>query len=316
VSAEPTTSLAARRGQLSRLAAYSRLGKLHIVEHWLPAVLAWSLVESGGGTSAAAVATVALFAIGVIGIASAGAAFDDVQGLQDGIDQRTYGRGQAERTAVNKPLISGALTERQGVRFAWLATIAGLTCSIGSIALAPHRPLWLLGAFLVVALSAVQYSWGLKLSYHGLGELVLAAGNAIAFVVPFVFVTGGLSGAAALHVALLMTWMTQVTAYSGAADADIDIENDRLTLMARLRPAGRLRLIAALLAASIALVVGGVLLGLLSPAALVALLPAWALQIRQVGLGRRGEWLRARSLGWRAYDLAVVALIAIHLLAG
>jgi 1,4-dihydroxy-2-naphthoate polyprenyltransferase len=297
-----------------KLSAYARLGKLSIWEHWLPVVVAWSLLEPLRRASAPALAVLGLFALAAVTTGCAGAALDDLQGVRDGLDGVTYGGDDRRRRIRYKPLLLGELTEREALRFALATAGCGLAAAAVAIALAPHRPLWLTVAVLALALAATQYSYGVKLSYVGFGEVLLAIANGATVAMPFILVAGRLSARVGVEALLATLWMLQITVCSSAADADADRAAGRLTGVARLGDGARVRLIATLFVVSILLAAAAIGSRLLPTVAVAALLPTLALQGRQLAAGPlRGDWLGARWIGWRAYDLGVLALILVNL---
>jgi 1,4-dihydroxy-2-naphthoate octaprenyltransferase len=294
-----------------RLYAYARLAKLGVYQHWAPVLVAWSLLEPP--LSARAWAVLGLFLLSALLLAAAGAALDDVQGARDGLDEATYRPAEGLRRIDRKPLLLGELTEDQAVRFGRRLAVLGVVAGVAAVAVAPHRPLWLMLVFLVGGLAGVQYAYGLKLSYAGGGEWLLGILTTGTVTIPVALITGVSDWTTALT-GMLIGWLfVQVTLFSNTADAEPDRAANRLTIAARLSPRANKRYIAAVFVAGWALVAAGLSSGELPPLLGLTLIPVWVLQLRQlwVGLGRE-QWLHARALGWRAFDLGLVAAIVAN----
>lgn len=311
------TGIARRRGIRQTFSAYARLSNLKVYFQWIPALVAWSLVPAPFDLQPGAVASLLLFVLGVIATACSAGTLDDVQGLRDGLDLRTYEADDALRGKPGKPLITGEISEQAAYRFAMVSGAAGFALGCVAILTAPHHSAWLLGCWAVAWFAAEQYSWGAKLSYHGCGELLLAVEAMAVLLMPFVFLTGGVTDTACFQAYLVGTLFAQVTVFSSSQDAEIDREFDRMTIAARLSPRANRRFIAAVFATGWVVTAIGFASGALEPVLLVALLPALALQVRQLvqGVGH-GRWLLARYLGWRAFDAGVAALVVVNLLTG
>jgi 1,4-dihydroxy-2-naphthoate polyprenyltransferase len=301
---------------LRTLSAYARLANLKVYFQWIPALVAGSLASHSPGLSGAGLAALALFAVGVIAVACAAGALDDVQGAADGIDQAAYAVEDAMRSRTGKPLVQGEIHERDARRFAIAMAAVGLGLGAAAVLAAPHSPWWLVACWLLAGYAATQYSYGVKVSYRGLGELLLALEAVAVFSIPVVFITGGMSTRACCEAYLLGTLFAQVTLFSSSQDADVDRAAGRMTPAARLSPRGNRRLIAAVFATGWTVTAVGLATGVLSPWLLLALMPMWAIQGMQLvnGLGRR-RWLVARFYGWRAFDAGVLALVLVNLVA-
>jgi 1,4-dihydroxy-2-naphthoate octaprenyltransferase len=309
-------ALARRRESLLRtISAYARLANLKVYFQWIPALVAWSLVPQPFGPSGSEFAAMALFAAGVIAVACAAGALDDVQGAADGIDQAAYAVEDALRSRAGKPLVQGEIDERAARRFASATAALGLGLGAAAVLTAPHSPWWLVACWLLAGYAATQYSYGVKLSYHGLGELLLALEAVAVFSIPVVFLTGGMSVQACFEAYLLGTLFAQVTLFSSSQDAEVDRAAGRMTLAARLSPRGNRRLVATVFVTGWTVTTVGFATGALSPWLLPALMLMWAIQGMQLvnGLGRR-RWLVARFYGWRAFDAGVLALVLVNLL--
>lgn len=300
------------------LSAYARLTNLKVYLQWIPALVALSLANPFDLPASALLALV-LFTLGVIATACSAGTLDDVQGLRDGLDQRTYADagGEKLRGLEGKPLVTGEIREQTAYRLALVLAAIGLVLTLAAVIIAPHGTPWLAAVWAIAWYAATQYSWGIKLSYHAAGELLLALEAVTIMLVPLYFLAGGVSSTGWFEAYLLGTLFAQVTVFSSSQDADIDREFDRMTIAARLSPRANRRFIATVFAAGWAVTATGFATGALEPLLLVALVPVWCLQVAQLvqGLGRR-RWLVARHLGWRAFNAGFVALVAVNLLTG
>ena len=306
-----TRPLAARTG------AYARLAKVAIWEQWLAGPLvALSLLDPAQRGDVVSVAVVGLVCLAAASLLAAASALDDVQGIRDGIDAGTHEQGERARRIDRKPLLTGELTEREALRFAYGAAAAGVAAGIAAFAVAPHRPAWLVAVFLAGAVLGVQYAYGLKVSYRGGGEpllLVMTGGTA---AVPFILIDGGLSAIAFAEAALVGAWMIQANVFSNTADAPSDSRAGRSTMATRLAGRANKLFIAALFCASWTWIGAWVAVGVLPVLVLPALVPCAAVQVAQLRAGPlRERWLTARRLGFRAFDLGVLGLVVVNLAA-
>ena len=307
-----TAPAASIRGTLS---AYVRLSNLKVYFQWIPAVVGWSLAAQAFHLPGRSVVALLLFILGVIATACSAGTLDDVQGLRDGLDRQTYSADDALRGLPGKPLITGEISEQAAYRFAVATGAIGFALGAVALFVAPHHPLWLVGCWPVAWFAATQYSYGIKLSYHGAGELLLGVEAVATTLIPVAFLTGGVSGAALFEAYLLGTLFAQVTVFSSSQDAEIDRAFARMTMAARLSPEGNRRLIVGVFVVGWVVTAAGFASGALDPWLLAALLPIWAIQVAQLvqGLGRKC-WLLARYLGFRAFDAGFAALVVVNLL--
>lgn len=306
-----------RRALRQTLSAYARLSNVKVYFQWMPAVVGWSLSTRPFGLSGSGVAGLVLFVLAWIATTCAAGALDDIQGLRDGLDVRTYAADDALRSTSGKPLVTGELTEEAAYRFALVVGGVGLGLGVVALLVAPYHPAWLIVGWLVAAYAATQYSYGIKLSYRGAGELLLAVEASIAMLVALLLLTGAVTRTGWFEAGLIGTLFAQVTVFSSSQDADIDRAAGRMTLAARLSQATNRRLIALVFAAGWSMTAVGFATAALKPWLALALLPMWGLQIAQLitGVGSC-RWLLARHLGWRAFDAGLFALVAVNLLTG
>ncbi|MEU4469477.1 UbiA family prenyltransferase [Streptomyces sp. NPDC024017] len=302
----------------SRLRAYARLGKLDVYDYYLGIFLALTATLFPAGAFTARQALVlAVFLAGEVAVLMAMVALDDVTGFRDGSDLANYGPDNPLRSKARKPLVAGALTVHQALRFAWACAAAGAVLWTAAAALAPHHPLWALvtaGALFTVSL---QYSYGLKISYHGFQEVFLVALGAVLVIVPYGLVTGGFSGFLMVQAVLFGFGPLMFGVYSNTNDVAGDRAVGRPTVAALVSERGNAVFIGALSAAEF-------LIGAVASATGVApwwfvllMLPATALRARQYLTGFvRGDIMTARRTGFAVHRLSVVLMAVANVVVG
>jgi 1,4-dihydroxy-2-naphthoate octaprenyltransferase len=161
----------------------------------------------------------------------------------------------------------------------------------------------------------VNYSYGLKLSYRGAGELVIAIGAAGTVLIPFALVMHGVSPALGVEAVLVGLWHAQVVVFSNTHDAAGDRATGRMTIAARTSEAGNRTYIAAVFGLSFAIGTAAVATRIVPFAYLLVLGPLWAMQGHQlwVGVGQR-RWLDARRMGFLIIRIGIVGLVLANLL--
>jgi 1,4-dihydroxy-2-naphthoate octaprenyltransferase len=302
----------------NRLRAYARLGKLDVYDYYLGIFLALAaaLFPLGSFTARQGV-VLALFLVGEVAVLMAMVALDDVTGFRDGSDLANYGPDNPLRSKARKPLVAGVLTVPQALRFAWSSAAAGAVLWAGAAALAPHRPLWALVAAGALFAVSLQYSYGLKISYHGFQEVFLVALGAVLVVVPYGLMTGGWSGFLMVQAVLFGFGPLMFGVYSNTNDVAGDRAVGRPTVAALVSERGNAVFIGALSVTEF-------LIGALASATGVApwwfvllMLPATALRARQYLTGFiRGDIMTARRTGFAVHRLSVVLMTAAGVLAG
>lgn len=314
----PGTTL---RRMRARAHAYVRLAKLDILDYYLGILVVGSLLVASGGTPAhagldgSALGTLTVFLLGEVCVIAALVALDDRTGYLDGSDITNYSPNDPTRRVIRKPLVAGTLTVPQVTRFAWFTALAGAALWTAAVLLAPHPPLWAVVVTAVTFVGSLNYSWGLKLSYHGLHELfVLALGWALVLA-PYGLVAGQAGGFVLVQAVLFGFGPLMFGVYSNTNDIAGDRRVGRPTVAAVTSPRGNALFIGALSAAEIALVLGAAASGVAPWWFAVALLPSMALRVRQYFLGfRRHNIMRARRLGIRIHRVTVALLVGVNLL--
>ena len=300
----------------TRLGAFARLAKLDVWDYYLAVPLAWSLCGTAGWGSSAVLGTLGLFLVGTVGVVAGAVAFDDVTGYRDGSDWANYGPNTPARRLARKPLLTGELSEREAVVFGWGATLFGLLVWTWTLAFAPFSPLWAVLLLALCFVAAVQYSWGLKISYRGWQEVFLAGFGAGLVLTAVGLCTGELSGFAAVQAVLFGLGPLLFGVYSNTRDAEGDARVGRPTAAVLLSAQGNRLFIAGLSVAEIALIVMAAGLGAAPWWFSLAMLPTIALRVAQLrrGIGL-GDLLGARLIGLHAHRTTVALLVLINLFA-
>jgi 1,4-dihydroxy-2-naphthoate polyprenyltransferase len=301
-----------------KLAGFVQLAKLRVYYHayeWLLAVL---LLNMQGFRPPGALPSLVLFLVTMFAVQAAACAVDDIVGLRDGSDAENYRKNALlpqPRKLLPKPLLTGLLTQREAAWFAVAAALAATASAAGSLLVVNAPPASPLG-YLIVLACAVQYSWGLKLSYRPGGlEFVIVLVNAATIILPYWWIAHRVTGIAVIMSAVVSTWTLLVVCYGNAADRDGDEASGRRTIavLASLR-VYRVFLVVLWLA-SLTLNVLPFALGLLKPIGVLFVVPLLTMQARQLYWGAiRGDARRAMKIGMRCYDLGGLGFAAAILL--
>lgn len=304
-----------RRDATGRLKAYTVLGKLAFYDYYLAAFIVVAALPASRLDDPGSYVTLALYFAGYVGVVAATVALDDVTGIRDGSDERNYSPDQgALRDRSRKPLLSGALTVRQAERFGWAAALWGLVLWSLTYVTAPDPPLWAAVVLLVVLLSNVQYSYGLKVSYRGGQELVLLTPG-LAVLLPFALIDGSGSGLIVVETILVGLWSLLVSIYSNINDVEGDRLAGRRNLATLTTAAGYRRVVVAVHVLEPLTVAVGIALGAVPFWFVLPVIPLYVMRFVQARSGlARHEVLRARLLGIRLHRWGVPVLIGLNLL--
>ncbi|CAM4011795.1 UbiA family prenyltransferase [Kibdelosporangium persicum] len=313
-----TTEITARRGVPRTVRSYARLVKFQFVlDFYLAPLIAWTalapVLKADGGT----LLTLLFFALGQAGVLFAVMTLDDVTGIKDGSDRANYldaSKSQL-RPLKRKPLLTGELTPAQAQRFGYLSLGWGVAWWVAAIAYTDHQDAWVLLVTGLLLTLSVQYSWGLKLSYYGLGELVLLFSAAAFLIAPYGLATGHLPALVLVEGLLFGFGQLLIAGYSNTNDKDGDAAAGRRTVAVLTSPNGNKVFLGLLTAANIGVVVVPALAGWVPWWLPFALLPAIALRLRQyVGFVHDGHALLARSRGVVVFRTTVVCVLATNVL--
>lgn len=305
------------RTPVAKWSAYARLAKLDVFDYYLSVVLVWSLLVPAVRFAPDALATIVVFGIGEVALIAALVAFDDITGYRDGSDAINYGPDAPARRLARKPLLTNAITESAAIRFAWTCAAAAAVVWTVAVLVAPQKPLWAVLGTGVTLVIGVQYSWGLKLSYHGFQELFIAA-LGWALVLPlYGLLAGSLSGFVVVQALLFGLGPLLFGVYSNTNDIAGDRAISRPTVASLVSVRGNKIFVAAVSAAEAGLILVPPLLGIAPWWFPLLLLPVIALRATQFVIGMvRGDILRARRLGFSIHRVCLVLLVLGNLLAG
>ncbi|WP_405493714.1 UbiA family prenyltransferase [Nocardia sp. NBC_00511] len=287
------------------------MSKVAVFQHYFGWALAWLLLDPSTAGRSATVSAMCAFLVGSFGIVAATCALDDIVGFRNGSDAVNYLQGDTRRDIRRKPLLSGAVTEKQAIIFvgcaAALAVLAGAYAFWQLDWRAPLLAVVLYAAGLVLSM---QYSAGLRVSYHrGGGETLLFIATACGLYAPFLAVSGHWTAPAVTEGVLLGLWMVMVSSYSNVNDAEGDRGVGRRTLAATSGPTLITAVLGSLVVAALGTTVWLVIGGGFPWWTLITLGPAALLHIAQVYTGPvRKDWLGARRLGMYAYNLGFLGI--------
>ncbi|MFD5899417.1 UbiA family prenyltransferase [Streptomyces sp. NPDC060366] len=305
-------------GARGRFVAYARLAKFEFVlDYYLSMLVLWTALAGSVRFAPDTLTTLLLFLLGEIGVISAVMALDDVNGIKDGSDRANYlGTGGTPlRPLERKPLLTGALTVPQATRFGYLSLLWGTVFWTASALAAPERPVWALVVTGLVLFAGFQYSWGLKLSYRGLGEVLIMGCPLVIVVAPYGFVTGHLPALVLVQAVLFGLWQILVSCYSNTKDISGDAAVGRSTVAVHTSARGNLVFIGALSAVDLLLTVGASAVGWAPWWFFAALLPEMALRLRQfTSFSRNGDALLARRRGVVAFRTGVAGIVLANLI--
>ncbi len=300
-----------------KVRAYRHLAKLDVFDYYLGLLVVWSLLAPADRLGGTVLGFLVLFLLGEVFVVVAMVALDDLTGYRDGSDATNYGPDAPARKRARKPLVAGSLTETEVLRFAWLtAVVGGLLWTVAVLA-APHRPGWAVAVTAATFVLALQYSWGVKLSYRGFQELFLAALGWALVLAPYGLAAGAIGGFVVVQALLFGLGPLLFGVYSNTNDVGGDRLVCRPTVACLVSPRGNAVFIGAVSAAETALIVGATLVGVAPWWFPFAMLPTIAMRVNQYHVGfRRGDILRARKLGMWTHRLTVVLLVVVNLAQG
>jgi 1,4-dihydroxy-2-naphthoate octaprenyltransferase len=298
----------------SRVRSYARLAKLDVYDYYLSALVALSAAVPFLAWRSPEAATLLLFLLGEVLFMVAQVALDDYTGFRDGSDIRNYGPDDPMRRKERKPLVSGALTPGQALGFAWTTALLGAAAWGVTLLIAPHTPLWTVVLMVSVYVVGLQYSYGLKISYHGFQEVYLVVLGAALVLLPLGLLTGGYATFWLVQGVLFGFGPLMFGVYSNTNDVEGDRSVHRPTVAALTSPRGNAVFIGALSLAEFLVGAGASATGLAPWWFVLLLLPVTALRLRQYLTGfRRGDIMRARRMGFAVHRCATALLVVANL---
>ena len=307
----PTT-----HGFRERLIAYKDLAKLEIFDVYLTVPLAASLLSSEELGHGSSIAILVLTLAAQVGVLTAACALDDVAGVRDGIDTFNYAQDAQLRKRKRKPLLDNRLTERQALRYAYLAGGAGVAALVAAYAIADFEPRWMLLLAAAVVAVVLFYSWGPKLSYIGGQELVVVLALTFTLAGTYALLTGGMTWTVVLEGLLLGFWLMQLTAFANMHDREGDMRAKRVTMAVRLEPSKYSRYLTALFVLGLAVLAIGLVTEELPWELAPLIVPNLVLQWRAFRAGvLRGDGLLARATSLNVLRVGWLGLLLANLIA-
>jgi 1,4-dihydroxy-2-naphthoate octaprenyltransferase len=298
-----------------------RLSKIRVFQHYFGLALAWVMLGPEVGHRPGAVPAMLLFLLGSAAIVACACSADDIAGFRNGSDAVNYKSSEPLRDIRAKPLLSGAVSERQAVTFSVVSGAVAVAAGVAAFwQLRWQAPAAAYALYLAGFAISVQYSAGLKISFHrGGAEALLCLTTAAGLLAPFLAVNRRWSPPAVEAALLLGLWLVMVSSCSNVNDAAGDGSVGRRTLA--VSTGGVVPKVA--MVAFFVVSVGLVLALTFSTArwplwAPLTTLPAIAVHAWQLYVGPGlGRWLEARRLGLIAYNLGCVgigipAYVAFH----
>jgi 1,4-dihydroxy-2-naphthoate octaprenyltransferase len=303
---------------LRKAGLFARLVKFQFVlDFFLALLIVWTALDSGSRFDGHVLLTFLLFALGKVGVLSAVMTLDDVMGIKDGSDTANYLEAENShlRPLKRKPLLTGELTVREALFFGYGAWVWGGLWWALAVAQAPHTPTWAMAVAGALLVFSVQYSWGLKLSYVGLGELLLLYSAAAFVLAPYGIIAGDLPAVVLVEALLFGFGQLMIAGYSNTNDRAGDGAVGRRTVAVLTSARGNTVFLGALTALNLLVILGPAAAGWIPWWFALVLTPFMALRLRQyVSYVRNGHALLARSRGVVAFRTTVGCVLAFNVL--
>ncbi|MGV9680569.1 UbiA family prenyltransferase [Nocardia sp. NPDC003482] len=309
-----------RQSVRDKLTGFLRLSKIAVFQHYFGWILAWLSLDPIVARRPTVVLAMMWFLVGSIAIVATTCAIDDIVGFRNGSDAINYRAEETRRDIRRKPLLSGTVSERQAIIFvicaAAIAIFAGV---IAFWSLGWQSPNFAYLMYLAGFILSIQYSAGLRMSYHlGGAEMLLFGATACGLYAPFLAVAGHWTRSVAAEGVLLGLWMLMVSSYSNVNDIVGDRMVGRKTLATVSNSASLAAVLSLLVTGSIAATVWLVVGAGFPWWTFLTMVPPTFLHVRQLHLGPvRKQWLDARRMGMYAYNLGFlgIAIPATYLFA-
>lgn len=312
------TDVSPGQGLLQKIGLFARLVKFQfVIDFFLAFLIVWTALDSESRFDGHVLLTFLLFALGKVGVLSAVMTLDDVMGIRDGSDSANYlGEDNTElRPLKRKPLLTGELPVRHALLFGYAAWAWGAAWWALAVAQAPHAPAWAVVVASALLLFSVQYSWGLKLSYVALGEVLLLYSASAFVLAPYGIIAGDLPALVLVEALLFGFGQLLIAGYSNTNDASGDGAVGRRTVAVLTSDRGNKIFLGILTALNLLVIVGPSVLGWVPWWFALALAPFMAVRIKQYGAYlHNGQALVARSRGVVAFRTTVVCILVFNLL--
>jgi len=291
---------------------FFRLSKVKVFQHYFGLVLAWLMLSPEALHRPGATPAMLLFLAGSAAIVACACSADDIAGFRNGSDAMNYRAHERLRDIRAKPLLSGAVSERQAVAFSVVTGVVAVAAGLAAFwQLRWQAPVAAYVLYIAGFAVSVQYSAGLRISYHrGGAEVLLCLATAAGLLAPFLAVNRHWSVPAVVEALLLGLWLVMVSSCSNVNDAEGDGKAGRRTLAVSTSEAVLKAAMVAFFAASAGLIAvltfGTARWPLWTP---LTALPAIVVHAGQLYHGPgRGRWLEARRLGLIAYNLGFLGI--------
>jgi 1,4-dihydroxy-2-naphthoate polyprenyltransferase len=312
------TDVSAKPALLKKIGLFARLVKFQfVIDFFLALAIVWTALDSESRFDGHVLLTFLLFALGKAGVLSAVMTLDDVMGIKDGSDSANYlSEDNTElRPLKRKPLLTGELPVRHALLFGYFAWGWGALWWAIAVAQAPHTPTWAIVVAAVLLVFSVQYSWGLKLSYVALGEVLLLYSASAFVLAPYGIIAGDLPPVVLVEALLFGFGQLLIAGYSNTNDASGDGAVGRRTVAVLTSDRGNKVFLGFLTALNLLVIAVPSALGWIPWWFALVLAPFIALRLKQYGsyLGN-GQALLARSRGVVAFRTTVACVLAFNVL--
>ncbi|WP_406053460.1 UbiA family prenyltransferase [Streptomyces sp. NBC_01077] len=294
-----------------RIAAYARLLKINVPELSLYPLISFGLtavhiqearywlINSG-------------FLLFVFCCSALSISLDDLNGYIDGVDRLDT---LNTKRNITKPLLTGELEQSDVRRAAACAVLLGCLLLV-LVSTQTRYPAISVLLMVALMLYSAQYSAGLKLSYRGLGEVVLMLGIPASICLPVWLLAGSVPPGAIMVAAMMgLPYAAQIV-ISNLIDHDGDKDAGRLTLTIVMGPKRAAALLPAFLLATFWMIwLAGFYWHILPRLAIcwIALLP---LHVRYIALIRNSRYADARLLSFKGIRFKLLLVTVSTLLAG
>jgi 1,4-dihydroxy-2-naphthoate octaprenyltransferase len=298
----------------SALGSYARLAKLDVFDLYLSSLVVWTLLAPDQRFAVTALLPLSVYLLGTVCVVGGTCAFDDVTGYRDGSDAVNYGTDARLRRLHRKPLLTGALTPDQALRFARGMALAGTLLWSLTVVIAPHRAPWAVLILGLTLFAALQYSWGLRLSYHRMQEAVLWFCGMGMVLAPYGLLSSSAVGFPLVQ-AIIFGWGPMLFGlYANTNDIPGDARAGRRTVAVTVSPRANKLFIGLASAAETAIVLTASATGIAPRWFVLVMLPVIAMRCFQMVIGlHRGSVLAARRLGIRIHRTTVVLLALVNI---
>lgn len=313
-----STDVSPGPGILRKVGLFARLVKFQFVlDFFLALVIVWTALDSDTRFDGHVLLTFLLFALGKAGVLFAVMTLDDVTGTKDGSDSANYlSEDRTElRPLKRKPLLTGELTVRQAQMFGHFSWAWGALWWTVATLQAPHTPTWAIVVATALLLFSVQYSWGLKLSYVGLGEVLLLFSASAFVLAPYGITAGDLPPHILVEALLFGFGQLLIAGYSNTNDANGDGAVGRRTVAVLASERGNTVFLGLLTALNLLVVLLPSALGWMPWWFALVMAPFLVVRLRQYGSYlRNGHALLARSRGVIAFRSTVVCVVVFNVI--